>query len=260
MIRRAMQRRGYRLTLVAATILIAAGEPSPQPFAQSIPGSTVTIDMVPVTHGEIDGTSLRQFWIGRTEVTWDAYDVFVYGLDEPRGAGGEGGVDAVARPSKPYVSMDRGFGHNGYPAISVSHQGAEAFCKWLSGKTGRRYRLPTAAEWRYACGLGGVTAQTASDHAWLRGNARGQTHAVATKAPDALGARDLWGNAAEWANGADGKPLVMGGSYRDAADRCGCAAAMPPSDDWNASDPQIPKSTWWLADGGFVGFRVVCEK
>ena len=69
----------------------------------------------------------------------------------------------------------------------------------------------------------------------------------------------MWGNAAEWVTGDGGRPLVVGGSYRDAADRAGCAAAVTPSDAWNASDPQMPKSVWWLADGGFVGFRVVCE-
>ena len=166
----------------------------------------------------------------------------------------------MARPSKPYISMDRGFGHNGHPAISMSHKGAEAFCRWLSEKTGRRYRLPTAAEWRHACASGGVSPETAAEHAWMRGNARGRTHAVASAKPDALGACDMWGNAAEWVAGDDGKPLVLGGSYRDAAERCGCAAAVTPSDDWNASDPQMPKSSWWLADGGFVGFRVVCER
>ena len=44
----------------------------------------------------------------------------------------------------------------------------------------------------------------------------------------------------------------------DRPEKLGCSGRVLPSEDWNASDPQIPKSVWWLADGGFVGFRVVC--
>ena len=66
------------------------------------------------------------------------------------------------------------------------------------------------------------------------------------------------GNAAEWCHGPEG-PVTRGGCYRDRREAVGCAARVPPVPAWNASDPQLPKSEWWLADGGFVGFRVVCE-
>lgn len=225
----------------------AAVPAQPAQFTQPIAGTAVDLEMVRV----------GGLWFGRTEVTWDAYDVFVFGFDRPPGEAE--GADALTRPSKPYISMDRGFGHAGYPAISMSFRGAEAFCEWLTVTTGRRYRLPTVEEWRAACALPDVGEAQIGRFAWHRGNAGGKTHPVATLAPDPAGLHDMAGNAAEWCRGENGDPVVLGGCYRDAAEGVGCGASARPSKDWNRSDPQIPKSAWWLADGGFVGFRVVCE-
>lgn len=217
-----------------------------EPFSQPIAGTVLSLEMVPVP-GD-------RFWVSTTEITWDLYDVFVFELDDP--ADDVGDTDAITRPSKPYIAMDRGFGHNGYPALSMSFHGAETFCRWLSAKTGRRYRLPTLEEWRRVCAQSGIDASTVNDHAWYAGNADHTTHQVGTKAPDALGLFDLAGNAAEWCR-TDGTPVVAGGSFRD--DAVGCTAVAKDTPDWNASDPQFPKSIWWLADAGFVGLRVVCE-
>lgn len=239
-------------------MIVTATVPAAPPVA--IPDTTISIDLVAVPGGtiELDGTAhdVRPFLMSRTEITWDAFDIFLYRLDEP--ASGDGGADATARPSKPYISMDRGFGHAGHPAISMSHKSAAAFCAWLSRVTGRTFRLPTEAEWRHACALGAGDAPIESI-AWCRANADHRTHTVGTRAADALGLHDLRGNAAEWATTVAGGPVVLGGSYRDDADDVGCAARAEPTPDWNASDPQIPRSVWWLADAGFVGFRVVCE-
>ena len=228
---------------------------------QQIAGTPVSIDMMPVPPGRsstggIDA-EVGPLWISRTEVTWDAYDAFVFGLDEPQSD--SSGADAVARPSKPYLLMDRGFGHAGYPAISMSYHGAQSFCQWLSRKTSRRYRLPTELEWRYACERGRVDPSALETHAWFSGNAGFRTHPVAAKRLDAAGLYDMYGNASEWCMGVDGDPLTLGGSYLDEASNLGCAARVPPSQRWNESDPQLPKSIWWLADAGFVGFRIVCD-
>ena len=104
---------------------------------------------------------VKPFHIGRTEVTWDMYDVFALGLDVAKE---KTSADAVARPSQPYGAPDYGWGHAGFPAISVTRDAAEAFCKWLSTKTGRVYRLPTEAEWTHAANLakGGATLSSAS--------------------------------------------------------------------------------------------------
>jgi formylglycine-generating enzyme required for sulfatase activity len=95
--------------------------------------------------------------------------------------------------------------------------------------------------------------------AWHAGNSEGRAHAVGTKAPDALGLVDLFGNAAEWVLAPDGKRVTRGGSFRDAPATITPAARAAPTDAWNERDPQIPSSRWWLSDGPFVGFRVVRE-
>ena len=252
---------GAAAVLLTTSVAPAADEPVapalPTPIEITIPGSAVTFELMPVAAGaiEIDGTpvDVAPFLVGRTEVTWDALDIFVYELDR----GPEGETDAVTRPSKPYVSMDRGFGRVGYPAISLSYNTAAAYCTWLSDKTGKRFRLPTYTEWRY------LSAQTTVEEldtiAWHRGNAKYSTHPVGSLDPDALGLFDLFGNAAEWTSEDDGTPCVAGGSYRDDADAVGPEARRDPDRTWNESDPQIPKSRWWLADAPFVGFRLVCE-
>ncbi len=224
-------------------------------YRESIEGTLVSFELV-----RVDGGPTGPFYIGRTEVTWDLYDVFALGLDR-RTATTD--VDAIARPSQPYGAPDQGWGHEGYPAIGVTHAAAEAFCQWLSTKTGKRYRLPTDTEWAHvaalASGRAPLTQASADRLAWHRGNAGERTHPVGTKAPDALGLFDLFGNAAEWVASTDGGAAVRGGSYRDGHAAIGPAARSVQDPSWNERDPQLPKSRWWLSDGPFVGFRVVRE-
>ena len=157
-----------------------------QSFTESIEGTTVSFDMVPVNKISPNPDSKYRlktspFWIAKTEVTWDLYDLFTYGLDRT-GTEGDPEVDAVTRPSKPYISMDRGFGRSGYPVISVSFHGARTFCQWLSEKTGKNYRLPTESEWKLVCeSAGGKALTNPAQHAWYEENADYQTHEVATK-------------------------------------------------------------------------------
>jgi formylglycine-generating enzyme required for sulfatase activity len=249
-----------------------ASKPAAPPagsFTQKIDGTTHEMTFVPLAMPAKDGGGNAEkappkLWIASTETTWDLYDVFLFGFDQKEGKSGSADADAVTRPSKPYISMDRGFGHAGYPAISVSYLGAKKFCEWLSAKTGKKYRLPTVAEWQQACAASAIPSDRVAEFAWFADNANGKTHAVATSKAGANGCFDLYGNASEWCTQVDdkgnAKGVTLGGMFKDKADAIGCASIVPYTPDWNASDPQYPKSKWWLADGGFVGFRVVCEE
>jgi formylglycine-generating enzyme required for sulfatase activity len=255
---------------LAPALLAQTAPGAPQAYRESIAGTVVTFEMVPVPGGTVtlsgQSVEVKPFLIGRTEVTWDMYDVYALGLDEPKGGGG---TDAVARPSQPYGAPDYGWGHAGYPAISIARPAAQAFAAWLSTKTGKKYRLPTEAEWAHAAALAvgkeAATPDRIDALAWHSGNAAARTHPVGTKAADALGLFDLLGNAAEWVTtgvpgpGGTGISVTRGGSFRDAPGTLGPSTRTVQDDSWNERDPQLPKSRWWLSDGPFVGFRLVRE-
>lgn len=241
---------------------LAAGEQDapkvgapPQAYEQSVAESTVTFKMVPIPG---DGTDVKPFYLSATEVTWELYDLYAFANDTPD-AGSPKGADAVSGPSKPYLPPDRGFGHAGYPVLSTAHPAAQRFCEWLSTKTGHKYRLPTEAEWSHACTLNSENAPPMEEFAWSAENSEEKTHPVATKKPGALGLFDMCGNTAEWVIASDGKPTAMGGSFKDDAAALGCAARQQQQRSWQVSDPQLPKSKWWLSDCSWVSFRVVRE-
>lgn len=234
-----------------------------------IPGTTVEFELrrCPAgtyTPGGGETVEIGELWALTTEVTWDLYDVFVFALDEAEA----GALDAVSRPSKPYVPPDRGYGHSGYPAIGMTRKAAEAFCVWLEARTGLAARLPTRDEWVYLASAGGAeTGETGDDEvedtsdeiAWHAGNTDGTTMPVGRTRPNAYGLYDMLGNAAEWVATEQGRPIAMGGSFRDDAADCTPVSSQTQRSSWNSSDPQIPKSAWWLADCGWVGFRFVVD-
>ena len=162
------------------------------------------------------------------------------------------------------------------------------FCRWLSLKTGKAYRLPTEAEWEYACRADTTTAYSfgddprdLGDHAWYDANSDDTTHPVGRKKPNPWGLYDLHGNVAEWcvdrydqeayrryppdrlALAPVLRPgperyshVVRGGSWVDGPAACRSAARRGSDPDWQKRDPAAPKSLWWLTDADFVGFRV----
>jgi formylglycine-generating enzyme required for sulfatase activity len=229
----------------------------------------------PNAEGAVTTVEIKPLWFGKTEVTWDAYDVFRLRLDDPTAQGGSDAQgsnedelppDGIARPTKPYGAPDGGFGHQDFAVLHVTYHAAHQYCAWLTKKTGRSYRLPTEAEWEYACRAGQLPAGPIEDKALLDGmawyfdTAADATHKVASKGPNAWGLYDLLGNAGEWCSVPDStKGALRGGSFKDMAEDVHPAARKTQKPSWNMSDPQIPKSKWWLSDGIFVSFRVVCE-
>ena len=239
------------------------------PYTETLPGSVVKIQMVPIPGGSIkigDKTvEIKPFYMATTETPWEAYDAFT--TSGPPSKPYDQSVfapDAIARPSRSYILPDLGWGHHGYPVINVSFTSVQMFCRWLAATTKKKYRLPTEAEWEFAC-------RDASDRpwkadkglldkqAWYAANSGQMTHPIGTKAPSKLGLFDMLGNVGEWGTDLDGKPVLCGGAYLDPA------AAQSPTTrkhwepKWQETDPQMPKSRWWMSDGSFAGFRVVCE-
>lgn len=245
---------------------------APQAFSQMVPGTLVNFEMRPIAGGTLETigaegkaakVEIKPFFIGKTEVTWDEYDIYAFRLDlsqEQQAAG----VDAKSRPSKPYGAPDRGFGHAGFAALAMTYYSAQGYCEWLSAKTGKKFRLPTEAEWEWAARAGTLpatplTADQLKGVAWYWDNAEDKAQRVASKTPNAWGLHDTLGNVWEWCVGSDGQPCVRGGGYLDKAAQIYPGARAVQTPKWNQNDPQNPKSKWWLANAPFVGFRVVCE-
>jgi len=238
-------------------------------------------EMVPIPEGDfLMGTPDRKdespqhkvhispFWMGKFEVTWDEYRLFMFSKDD--------GVDAVTRPTRPYVEMSFGMGIEGYPAISMTQHAANKYAEWLSAHTGQFYRLPTEAEWEYACRAGTTAAPDhPDDYAWYLANSNGKYQKAGTKKPNAWGLYDMLGNVMEWtldqyepyrsAPAADpwirpSKPYpiaVRGGSWMDPAGAIRCGARTPSDPSWKQQDPQMPKSIWYETDAQGLGFRLV---
>jgi formylglycine-generating enzyme required for sulfatase activity len=239
-------------------------------YTESIPGTLVEFEMVPVPAGSvtIDGTeqSVGPFWMAATEVRWDAYDT--YRLDEQMKDLDEAEADAISLPSKPYGFGNEipGFGQEKYPVLSVARNAARQYARWLSAKTEHTYRLPTAAEWKHACKLSYDSPSEwgpdqLSKYAWFQGNAEETAHPAASLAPSDLGLYDQLGNAAELVappdDDPDQKTEVWGGSYQSEAGSVHCSARRQKTPAWQESDPQLPKSKWWLSDAQFVGVRLI---
>lgn len=278
-----------------------------QAYWLELPGTTQALEMVFVEGGSFQigspssekghqrdespqsNIEVASFWMASTETTWNLYQHFVdrdidgRSLQKKDQALVDLDIDAVSGATTPYVDMSFGMGTDDYPAIGMTQKAAVQFCKWLSALTGNFYRLPTEAEWEYACRAGSQTAYSHGDdasdlelYAWFEENSDGKYHKVGQKKPNAWGLYDMHGNIAEWtldqyeieaykklAKVKWNKPLktypkaVRGGSWIDSAEKLRSAARRGSDPQWKMRDPQIPKSEWWHTDAPFVGFRIV---
>ena len=247
-------------------------------YRQTIPGTDVSYEMAPIPVGEFTMSGRRvkldEFWMAKTEVTWDEYRLFMFPKD-PK----DGMVDAISRPTRPYVEMSFGMGLNGFPAISMTQHAANKYAQWLSARTGHFYRLPTEAEWEYACRAGGdgVPAAQLAESAWFADNSSEKYQKVGAKKPNAWGLHDMQGNVMEWTLDAyapltpaaallvnpwipSANPYphaVRGGGWLSDASQCLCTSRVGSDASWKMQDPQLPKSIWYLTDAQWLGFRLV---
>lgn len=292
------------------------------PYKVRIPGSDVEFEMVPIPGGKFmmgspedeDGrradegpqveVTLKPYWMGKHEVTWGEYFLFMK-LDQVfkgfvdkgiRPVTKENQVDAVTAPSSlydPSFTFEAGDAPD-QPCATVTQFAAKQYTKYLSLLLGNDfYRLPTEAEWEYACRAGtstrfyfGDDEDELEEHAWYEDNSDDERQTVGGKLPNAWGLYDMLGNVAEWTLDAyspdgyqhlvgkteiDGNqvltksnkvyPRVLrGGSWELEVEDCRCAARLASDDPaWKASDPNFPRSPWWYTDSPSLGagFRLV---
>jgi len=297
--------------------------------SQEIKDSNQEVDLVAVpggTFGMGEGSAgqyaveLDPFWISRHEVTWDQYNLFLedsiedlrrelyrvfYNVDiETADAvsaptwteellevlrDADIPADVISIPSPPYGDLSAGMGESGHPAVNITHYAALMYTKWLTIKTGDFYRLPTEAEWEYACRAGNrenyapVHSSQIDQYAWHLDNSDRTYHPVDSKMPNAFGIYNMLGNVAEWTmdqyyedyfEKLDGEPAynpwfkpevlypraVRGGSWMDLPEVANCLQRRGSDPSWKRNDPQLPKSLWWHTNAYHVGFRVVKPK
>jgi formylglycine-generating enzyme required for sulfatase activity len=266
-------------------------------YEQSISGTSIKFKMAAVTGGkfkigsapsekdrEADETQkdveVSSFWMGTHEVTFAEWDAYFKDNSLPQSKN----IDGVTRATPQYIDLTWGMGRDAnQPTNSMSQLATMMYCKWLYSKTGIFFRLPTEAEWEFACKGGtagkplGADPASLKEYGYFAENSGGKYHPVGEKKPNALGLFDIFGNLSEWtldqydASGygklSPKDPLApptskyprvaRGGSYLDERKELRCSNRIPSNANWNQRDPQIPKSKWWLTDGMGVGFRVV---
>ena len=297
------------LPAVVVSGSLANSEAEMQKYREAIRHCKAKIDMVPIPGGKfVMGSPAKEagraedegpqhevqvdpFWMSSFEITWDTYEVFMLSKDKLRISvldletdARDDLVDAVTRPTNPYTDMTFGMGKRKYPACCMTQHAARQFCAWLSAKTGRYYRLPTEAEWEYACRAGTKTAYSFGDdparigeYAWYVKNSDEKYQKVGQKKPNPWGLYDMHGNVAEWVldqyqekgytGHAASNPLmipdtlyprvVRGGSWENSAKGCRSAIRFASEEDWKEQDPQEPQSIWYHTEALWVGFRVV---
>jgi formylglycine-generating enzyme required for sulfatase activity len=167
--------------------------------------------------------------------------------------------------------------------MSIQWRTALCFCRLLSKRTGKKFRLPTEAEWEYACrgGSDKPAPEPLGDHAWYKDNAGNRNQEVGRKRPNAFSLYVMLGNVWElclelyqpepgvaeagkspWEGHVCGLfekcfHVIRGGSWNDPASELRAASRMWIKSEWNHRDPNRPRGISWLTDGPFVGFRVV---
>jgi len=299
-------------------------------FIEKVPGTSVTFKMIAIpggtfkmgssadepyrneSEGPVREVALNSFYMSEIEVVWSDYESF---FRETRSEGriapsvimerNLNPVDGVSGPTPFYGQVDQGWGFGKSPAITMSHYAAQTYCQWLSIKTGKKYRLPTEAEWEYAArantstpyffegnpkkftrdrwwnSVFGVDTAIINTYAVYAENSGGRTHPADKVAANPFGLKNMLGNVMEYCEDwysekaysetpdkvtnpkgpeSGTEHVIRGGSFSsDAKDLRAANRDYSRTEEWLKTDPQSPKSIWWLSDCIKIGFRVVCE-
>ena len=146
-------------------------------YNEKIPGTPISFNMMAIPGGTfkmgspkkedfhradeapVHDVKVSPFFMAEVETTWNQFWAFYAstmseGRTPPELTYAKNleamDVDGISGPTPPFGFPDQGWGGNDRPAITMTHYAAETFCLWLSQKTGKKYRLPTEAEWEYA--------------------------------------------------------------------------------------------------------------
>ncbi len=290
------------------------------PYTMTIPGTRAQYEMVPIPGGKFmmgsppteegrqpyEGpqfeVTVKPFWMGKYEVTWAEYKQYMalYGIFKDfetrriRQVTEDNKIDAVTAPTELYdPSYTFPFGEDDrLPAVTMTQYAARQYTKWLSGITGSFYRLPSEAEWEYACRAGTDTAYSfgddpadLDDYAWYFDNSDERPQPVGQKKPNPWGLYDMHGNVAElvldqlledgFARFKGGSVtaeealvwptqliprVIKGGSWDHDPEDCRSASRYGTQEDqWKTGDPNLPLSPWWFTDDPTlaIGFRIM---
>ena len=266
-------------------------------YSEKIPNSNFSIDMIYIPGGEFkmgnenrnSDTRVSSFWMSKYEITWEIYNLFMEHEDNNKLEFIVGNkkikVDGISKPTTPYTDMTFGMGYEGFPAVNMTHYAASKFCKWLSLITGNYYRLPTEAEWEYACRSGtssdyyyGDDISLIDEYSWNKNNSDNSYQRVGQKIPNKWGLHDMLGNVSEWVadsyddnifkskklkkdpfifNESKYPKVYRGGSWNDEPSSLLTHKRFYSDNSLQKRDPQIPKSQWWNTDAPNIGFRIV---
>ncbi|HKK63963.1 MAG TPA: SUMF1/EgtB/PvdO family nonheme iron enzyme [Bacteroidales bacterium] len=222
-------------------------EPTPitefDDFTEQIPHSAVTFTMKAIPGGIYQQGAVEEddyaadderpnrevkvdsFFMGETEVTWDEFLTWyaqTSGEGRTTDVGMLEGVDGMTGATPPYGNPDQGWGRGKRPAITMTYYAAEKYCEWLSMVTGKKYRLPTEAEWEYAARGGtsgvyffegdvkdysdaglrarlfGIDTSTINTYVTYTENSGGKTQLPDAVSPNPFGLKHMLGNVAEF--------------------------------------------------------------
>ncbi|MEK0429552.1 MAG: hypothetical protein RL001_2079 [Pseudomonadota bacterium] len=209
-------------------------------FTMGVPGKNAEHNAQPA-----HAVSVKAFAIGKFEVTQDEWFAIM-----------------GTRPAQ--------FKGGRHPVEQVTWKLAREFTRKLSEKTGKKYRLPTEAEWEYAA-RGGTDGEfyfgqgAITDHAWFDDNSDETTHTVGQKKPNAHGLHDLYGNVWEWTEDCWNESYVGAPEDGSAWTSGDCAQRVVRGGTWYSKPTSIGSSIRakfsseirYSSRGG--GFRVVRE-